>query len=408
VDLELYTTDVVPVLLDSYNTDDVTGYFEFENLCAGEYFLIIADISKPIGYINSTDASAVNSWSVGQIPIEKARWMAGDVNWAYDVNSTDAKAIQNYFVYPGNPAFAFLRGSDLNGWTFWKSGDLVNTNGGTYTHIYDDYFTVVVDADEHIVVYGMAVGDFNASFVPGNAKAARETLSLVYNETRQADASAEVLLPVTIWNSEILSAVSLIMNFPSEHMTVTGVNMDRNNGQLDWFANGSELRIGWTTSDPLWFASDETLLTISLKTSETFAQGDEIYFSLAGDPLNELADGNAKVIPDAILGIDGIVFSTYGITDPDGSAPLTLECRPNPFATYTMLSYSLPADGHVTLKINDVLGREVARVVDQYQTGGKYSFKLDALPLQPGVYNATVILQKSSGDLIRTIRLVKN
>jgi len=395
----------------AYNTDDVTGNFSFPNLCPGDYYLVITNINKPVGYINSTDASAVNSWFVGQGLIEKVKWMSGDVNNSYLTNSTDARAIQNYFVYPGNPAYAFTRGTNdplnglyPNGWTFWKADDFVNNNS---SGLADDYFTVNVCGNQNIVVYGMAVGDFNASFIPGNAKAASETLSLVYNETRQADASAEVVLPVTIRNSEIVSAVSLIMNFPAEHMTVTGVNMERNNGQLDWSANGNELRIGWSTSDPLWFSSDETLLTISLKTSDTFGQGDEIYFTLAGDPLNELADGNAKVIPDAVLGIDALVFSTWGIPDPDNSSPLTLECRPNPFSTFTTLTYSLPTDGHVTLKIDDMLGRRVAMLADEIQLSGKYSVKLDALPLQPGVYTATITLHTSNGDMVKTIRIVR-
>jgi len=52
----------------------------------------------------------VNSWFANPLPIEHVKWMAGDVNWNWSVNSTDAKAIQNYFVYPGNPIYAFTRG----------------------------------------------------------------------------------------------------------------------------------------------------------------------------------------------------------------------------------------------------------------------------------------------------------
>jgi hypothetical protein len=396
-------------VIGTYNTDDgpspAKGYFEFEDLCPGTYYLLITNINKPVGYINSTDASAVNSWYVTQSPIQKVKWMAGDVDLTGQTGPIDAKGIQNYFVYPGNPLYAFTRGASLNGWTFWKDDTPVNNST---PGVNNAYFTVSVCGNENIVVYGMAVGDFNASFIPGNAKAASETLTLVYNETRQADASAEVAVPVTIRNSEIVSAVSLIMNFPAEHMTVTGVDMPRNNGQLDWSANGSELRIGWTAGDPLWFSEDEVLLTISLKTSETFGQGDEIYFTLAGDPLNELADGSAKVIPDAVLGIDALVFSTWGIPDPDNSAPLTLECIPNPFYSYTFISYSIPVDGRVTIQISDMLGRKVSVPVDENLPGGKYSFKLDALPLQPGVYTATLTLQHSSGDMVKTIKIIRS
>jgi hypothetical protein len=277
-----------------------------------------------------------------------------------------------------------------------------------YPQALEDEFTIVVDGNESVIVYGMCVGDFNASFIPGSAKAASNTLSLVYNETRQADAATEVTLPVRMMNSEIVGAVSLILDIPTEHMTVTGVTMGGNNGQLDWAVNGDELRIGWTAGDPVWFFENETLLNITMMTSETFSEGDEIRITLAADPLNELADGTAKVIPDAVIGIDAIVFSTYGITDPSIMSALTLESNPNPFAVYTVLSYNLPVDGHVTLKVSDMLGRQVSKVVDEYQVGGKYTYKMDALPLQPGMYNVTITVHSNSGDLIKTIRIVQN
>ncbi len=257
-------------------------------------------------------------------------------------------------------------------------------------------------------MYGLVIGDFSCSFTPGLLKSASSTLQLVYNETKLADAGMEVELPVRIMNSSIVGAVSLILDIPSDLVEVTGVTMNGNQGELAWSVNDNELRIGWNTLQPLWFNADDELLVIHVKTTGEFSQGDAIRIELAADPLNELADGSFNVIPDAALGIDVLEFSTTGTWNPEPGTwnNLILESRPNPFATYTHLSYNVPVDGHVTLRVNDMLGHKVSMLVDEYQTSGKYTMKLDALPLQPGLYTATLTLHHSGGDLIRTLKLV--
>jgi hypothetical protein len=45
---------------------------------------------------------------------------------------------------------------------------------------------------------------------------------------------------------------------------------------------------------------------------------------------------------------------------------------PNPFNPSTVIGYQLPVSGDVTLKIYDLLGREVATLVDEYKQAGSY------------------------------------
>ena len=59
---------------------------------------------------------------------------------------------------------------------------------------------------------------------------------------------------------------------------------------------------------------------------------------------------------------------------------------PNPFNPSTTIKYQLPKAGFVTLKIYDILGREVASLVKEYQHGGKYSVDFKASKLSSGVY----------------------
>ena len=51
-----------------------------------------------------------------------------------------------------------------------------------------------------------------------------------------------------------------------------------------------------------------------------------------------------------------------------------------------MITYQVPADGQVTLKVYDLLGREVRTLVNHFQRIGRYSVMFDASRLASGVY----------------------
>ncbi len=68
---------------------------------------------------------------------------------------------------------------------------------------------------------------------------------------------------------------------------------------------------------------------------------------------------------------------------------------PNPFNPSTVISYQLPASGNVSLKIYDVLGNEVATLINEEKQPGNYNYRLTILPngtvglnyqFQSGVY----------------------
>ncbi|MCF6269664.1 MAG: T9SS type A sorting domain-containing protein [Melioribacteraceae bacterium] len=59
---------------------------------------------------------------------------------------------------------------------------------------------------------------------------------------------------------------------------------------------------------------------------------------------------------------------------------------PNPFNPSTFINYSLPKSGFVELKVYDMLGREVASLVNKEQSIGNYKIEFNASNLTSGVY----------------------
>lgn len=85
-------------------------------------------------------------------------------------------------------------------------------------------------------------------------------------------------------------------------------------------------------------------------------------------------------------GTDNIVLSVKQIgSDIPKSFGLS-QNYPNPFNPTTVIGYQLPAGSHVTVKIYDVLGREVATLVNQEQNAGYYNVTFDAGRFSSGVY----------------------
>ena len=74
---------------------------------------------------------------------------------------------------------------------------------------------------------------------------------------------------------------------------------------------------------------------------------------------------------------------------------------PNPFNPSTVISYRLPVTSEVTLKVYNVLGNEVATLVDEYKPAGSYETKFDASGLASGIY----FYQLKAGTFVQTNKM---
>jgi len=78
---------------------------------------------------------------------------------------------------------------------------------------------------------------------------------------------------------------------------------------------------------------------------------------------------------------------------------------PNPFNPSTIISYDIPTASYVTLIVYDVLGKQVATLVDEFKNGGRYTYRFDASHLSSGMYFYKI--SAGSFNQIRKLILIK-
>lgn len=64
---------------------------------------------------------------------------------------------------------------------------------------------------------------------------------------------------------------------------------------------------------------------------------------------------------------------------------------PNPFNPTTTITYTLPVDGKVSIKIIDILGREVTTLYDGYNTSGTHSVIWNGKDAASGIYFYSIV-----------------
>jgi hypothetical protein len=75
---------------------------------------------------------------------------------------------------------------------------------------------------------------------------------------------------------------------------------------------------------------------------------------------------------------------------------------PNPFNPSTKIEFQIPELSFVSLKVYDVLGNEVATLVNEEKTVGNHTVEFNAANLPSGIY----FYQINTGDFVQTKKMV--
>ena len=80
---------------------------------------------------------------------------------------------------------------------------------------------------------------------------------------------------------------------------------------------------------------------------------------------------------------------TVGIEGTETEIPITYSLEqnyPNPFNPRTTIHFTVPQNNQVALKIFDVMGKEVATLINEEKSEGNYEIEFNATNLPSGIY----------------------
>jgi len=89
------------------------------------------------------------------------------------------------------------------------------------------------------------------------------------------------------------------------------------------------------------------------------------------------------------FGIDAYGNGVTSVAETDQHLPKKYALSqnyPNPFNPSTIISFDLPVNSFVSLKVFDLIGREVALIVSEELSAGSYSRTWNAASMSNGVY----------------------
>ena len=132
----------------------------------------------------------------------------------------------------------------------------------------------------------------------------------------------------------------------------------KDGGEIKVMNSSNELKIDYEIHQDNW-------VLINQSTGEEYSLTNSGTIDLVGD-----VTGFTLMKEGALLPIQYTLAQNY----------------PNPFNPVTSISYSVPSEGSISLKVFDLLGEEVAAIVEGEHQSGNYTVQFDGSQLSSGVY----------------------
>ena len=155
---------------------------------------------------------------------------------------------------------------------------------------------------------------------------------------------------------------------------------------VTWADDLTKTGNNFTVKSRFFSSSDQPLSDVIQVTTAPSAQPD-VKIGATGAVFYAWNDGRENATLGRIYSKVYSGFPTTGVEN--NTAPLSFQLDqnyPNPFNPSTSIRYQITSAGYVSLRVFDVLGREIATLVDEHKAAGAYAVRWDASNVPSGTY----------------------
>jgi len=357
------------IAIDTTITDNL-GYYFFNVLQNGTYTLVS---ETPIGWGggNSADALAIMLHFSSLSLLSGINLIAGDVDTSGFVSTLDALYVAQRFV-------GMISSFPAGDWYFETPQAIVDG-------------TAPVNIDYNAICYGDVDGSYNVPFLKMSPSVTLNTLGV-----KEIKANEEFKLPIFVTNSMELGAISLVLDYPENKVSLLDVFIDADDNNLLFNAKDGKLRLAWYNLNPMQLSANDAMITLKLKAKESV---DNASFRL--DDASELNDRYSNKIYNARLYMPRL---TDG---PDATTNYSLSYNySNPFNNTAEIIYALPEEGYVSLKVFNLLGEQISVLVEALQGPGVYRLEFNGSGLTAGIYLYKIDVKGKTRNFVETKRMV--
>jgi hypothetical protein len=354
--------------LDSVYTD-AFGYYQFDSITAGDYS-VYPRITKPWGGINSTDALKIMRYFVNLDSLSPLEVAAADVTMNFAVNSIDALLVMKRFVHMVS---AFPSGD-------WQ---------------YSIPPITVSGSDATVNILAICSGDVDNSYVPPLVKIAPR-VNIEQKGTLNAGNDEEIMIPVNVSHDCTIGAVSLVISYPKDRFTVTGIVLDSEDGmQSIYNILDGEIRIAMYDINGMEVNPETPLFYIQGKVNGTILPEDFGFVTASG---SDVSDVFCQTL-DVELNLPKLI---------PAQQLFEVDVQPNPSDMFTKFVLTNTSDCQaVEILIYDMLGHLVKRTdYNAVLLSGTHEVVVETGNLSGGLYQYHVSYNDGNRTAIRKGKLI--